>query len=58
MRRHAKHLLMCSPMILVTVILLASGAGVGVLVPLIACMAMMAFMMGGMGHDGAAGSKK
>jgi hypothetical protein len=46
------HLLMCAPMLLIGVVLLVGGAGVGVLIPLVACVLMMALMMGSMsGHD-------
>lgn len=56
MKSHAKHLLMCAPMIVVAAVLLATGSGFGVLLPLLGCMLMMAFMMNAMGgssgHDG------
>ena len=56
MKGHAKHLLMCAPMIVVAAILLATGSDAGVLLPLVGCMLMMAFMMSAMGgpsgHDG------
>ena len=50
MRHHLKHLLMCAPMLVVAAILLATGSGVAILIPLAACMLMMAMMMGGMEH--------
>ena len=54
--KHAKHLLMCAPMIVVAAVLLATGSSLFVLVPLAGCMLMMAFMMSAMGEgDGHAG---
>ena len=50
MRHHLNHLLMCAPMILVAAVLLVTGSGIGILIPLAACMLMMALMMGGMEH--------
>jgi hypothetical protein len=54
MKGHLKHLLMCSPMILVGFILIAGGANVLVaFLPVLGCVAMMWMMMrmaGGMGH--------
>lgn len=52
MKRHLKHLAMCAPMIVIAVILLATGSGVGVLIPLVACTLMMVLMMNGMGAHG------
>jgi hypothetical protein len=49
--KHATHLLMCAPMILVAAILLATGSGIAILLPLAGCMLMMALMMGAMGGD-------
>jgi hypothetical protein len=49
MRGHLKHLAMCAPMIVLAVVLLAAGAGVASLVPLAACVLMMAAMMWAMG---------
>jgi hypothetical protein len=49
MKHHLKHLAMCSPMIVIAGVLLATGSSVGVLLPLAACMLMMALMMGAMG---------
>lgn len=53
LKHHAMHLLMCAPMILVAIVLIASGSGLGILLPLAACMLMMSMMMGGShgGHD-------
>ena len=51
MRHHLKHLAMCAPMIVLAAILLATGSGVAVLIPLGACMLMMAVMMRGMERD-------
>ena len=45
MKEHAKHLLMCAPMIVVGIILIATGSSIGILVPLLACTAMMWAMM-------------
>jgi hypothetical protein len=53
MKHHGKHLLMCAPMIVVGVVLLALGAGLGVLIPVAGCILMMAAMMAAMpGHGG------
>jgi hypothetical protein len=57
MRRHLKHLLMCSPMIVAAAVLIATGAvGAAVLFPVAMCVlmmgAMMALMMRGGGHSG------
>lgn len=48
--KHAKHLLMCAPMILVAGILLATGSSLFVLLPLAGCMLAMALMMSAMGE--------
>jgi hypothetical protein len=45
MKHHLKHLGMCAPMIVVAAVLLASGSGLGILIPLAACMLIMAMMM-------------
>jgi hypothetical protein len=59
MKSHLKHLLMCAPMLVVGLVLIAGGASIGLLVPLIACVVMMALMMGSMGHgDQSPGSKR
>ena len=54
MKGHLKHLLMCSPMILVGIVLLAGGANVLVaFLPVLGCvlmMWMMMRMMADMGH--------
>ena len=52
MKGHLKHLLMCAPMLVVGLVLIAGGAGWGLLVPLIACTLMMAVMMGSMDGGG------
>ena len=54
LKHHLGHLAMCAPMLIVGIFLIAGGAGIGVLVPIIACTVMMAMMMGGMsgGSDG------
>jgi hypothetical protein len=49
MKVHLKHLAMCAPMFVLAGILLASGVGVASLVPLAACVLMMAAMMWAMG---------
>ena len=52
MKGHLKHLAMCAPMLIVGLVLIAAGASIGVLIPLLACTLMMMLMMGGMegGH--------
>lgn len=52
LKRHGVHIAMCAPMILVAGILLASGSGVAILIPLAGCMLMMAMMMNAMGQGG------
>lgn len=52
MKHHLKHLAMCAPMIVLAAILLATGSGIAILIPLGACMLMMVVMMGGMGKGG------
>ena len=47
--KHAKHVLMCAPMILVAAVLLATGSGIAILLPLAGCMLMMVLMMNAMG---------
>ena len=51
-------MLMCAPMLVIVVVLVATGtAGIGSVVLAVGCMVMMALMMRGMGgHDGG-GSK-
>ena len=51
LKHHAMHLLMCAPMLVIAGIAIASGASVAFLLPALACMLMMASMMGGGGHD-------
>ena len=51
MKGHLKHLLMCAPMLLVGLVLIAGGASIGLLIPLVACTVMVAWMMGSMGDD-------
>lgn len=58
MKRHAKHLLMCSPMIVLAVVLLVLGAGWGVLIPLAACVLMMGAMMSMMPGGGDRGDRR
>ena len=53
--KHAKHLLMCAPMIVLAAILLATGSGIAILIPLAGCMLMMAVMMNAMGGGGGRG---
>ena len=62
LKHHSMHIAMCAPMVVVAGILLASGSGVGILIPLAACMLMMAVMMGVMGeaggHEGHGGERR
>jgi hypothetical protein len=57
LKHHAMHLLMCAPMLVIAVIAIASGAGIGLLLPVIGCMLMMGMMMGAMGGDDADGPR-
>ena len=52
MKRHLGHLAMCAPMIIIGAFLLVGGAGLGAIVPLVACVLMMSLMMGAMDHGG------
>ena len=52
MKKHAMHLLMCAPMIVVGIVLIASGSGLGVFVPIAGCVVMMWAMMSMMGSRG------
>jgi hypothetical protein len=38
---HLKHLAMCSPMVVLAIVLIATGTGVAVLIPVAACVLMM-----------------
>ena len=62
LKHHAMHIAMCAPMIVIAGVLLASGRGVAILIPLAACMLMMALMMGAMGwgasHRGHGGERR
>jgi hypothetical protein len=49
MKGHLKHLAMCAPMLIVVAVLLATGTGLAVLVPVAACVLMMGVMMTAMG---------
>jgi hypothetical protein len=49
MEGHLKHLAMCAPMLALVGVLLATGTGVAILVPLAACVLMMGLMMAAMG---------
>ncbi len=49
MKGHFKHLLMCSPMIVLAIALIATGASVAALIPVAACVLMMGLMMAAMG---------
>ena len=51
MKDHLKHLLMCAPMPLVGLVLIAGGAGAGILIPLIASTVMMGPMGNGDRHS-------
>jgi uncharacterized membrane protein YccC len=48
LRHHALHIAMCLPMFVIAGVFIASGASVAVLLPAVACVAMMTFMMWGM----------
>ena len=52
MKKHLGHLLMCAPMIIVGVVLVIGGAGLGAIVPVLACVLMTTLMMGSMGRSG------
>lgn len=54
--KHLKHAAMCAPMLVLGGVLLISGAGFGSLVPLVACVVMMAMMMRVMDHGGGSGA--
>jgi hypothetical protein len=57
MTGHLKHLAMCAPMLVIAGILIFGGANVGAaLLPVAACVVMMAVMMRAMGHGGTRGS--
>ena len=53
LKHHLAHLLMCAPMLVIAGIAIASGAGFGVLIFPIMCVAMMWMMMNGMSHGDA-----
>lgn len=48
MKHHLRHLWMCAPMVVVGVILVATGAGWAAVLPVLGCVLMMTLMMGGM----------
>lgn len=48
MKGHLKHIAMCAPMLILAGVLLATGTGIAVLVPVAACVLMMGAMMAGM----------
>jgi hypothetical protein len=51
MKDHWKHLAMCSPMLVIAVVLLDGGASViAAIVPLLGCVLMMWLMMRMMSH--------
>ena len=51
MKGHWKHMAMCSPMLIVVIVLLASGVNVvAAFLPLVGCMLMMWLMMRAMPH--------
>ena len=51
-------MLMCAPMLVIVIALVASGtAGVGSIALAVGCMLMMAVMMRGMGDYGGGGAK-
>jgi hypothetical protein len=49
MKGHLMHIAMCVPMLIVVGVLLVTGTGIAVLVPVAACILMMGAMMAGMG---------
>ena len=49
-KHFSKHLLMCAPMLVIAVVLLASGVGIVAILPVLACVLMMTLMMGAMGR--------
>ncbi len=48
MKNHLKHLAMCAPMLILAAVLLATGSGLAILLPVVACVVMMGLMMGAM----------
>lgn len=53
-----KHLWMCAPMIVIAVVLVASGVGIAALLPVVACVLMMTVMMAAMrAHSGSHDSR-
>ena len=52
LKRHAMHIAMCAPMLILGAILIATGSSLGILIPLAACVVMMGLMMGAMGKGG------
>jgi disulfide bond formation protein DsbB len=53
MKGHLKHLAMCSPMLVIGVVLIIGGAGaLGVILPVLGCVLMMGMMGRGMSHAG------
>lgn len=55
LKRHLKHVAMCAPMLAVGGVRLATGTGLGILVPIAGCVLMMGLMMGAMGMLGRGG---
>ncbi|HEU4980328.1 MAG TPA: hypothetical protein VFT14_03860 [Solirubrobacterales bacterium] len=59
MKGHLEHLAMCFPMIVLAVVLTATGTSVAALIPVAGCVLMMGLMMVAMGmlagHRGAHG---
>jgi len=49
LKHHAMHLLMCAPMIVIAIVLIARGGTVAGLLPVVGCVAMMWMMMSMMG---------
>jgi hypothetical protein len=58
MKGHLKHLAMCAPMLVLAGVLLATGTGVAILVPLAACVLMMGVMAAAMGMFATKGDGK
>ena len=49
LKHHSMHYAMCGLMVVIGVVLLATGSGAFAVLPILGCVAMMMFMMWGMG---------
>lgn len=58
MKAHLKHLALCAPMLVIGGVLLATGTGLGVLIPIAGCVLMMGLMMGAMGMLGSSSNDR